>query len=459
MPSSPDIPAYYSYLIVALVGGVVARSTVNDGLAAYPDRWSFFAAWQLFLAYSALPVLLFWFLDYSSVIQDTSLFAAVLVAAGYQTIFAGGIQGITLPGESAGLWKPFQAWVARINDRIATKQKAYLDRFVRKLELKISSDSELLDKLLKVVMEHLQGATAKPQGAAKPEVPAKSVESLQTTEQLQAAFNATSPEAHLQRFRLLWRAFRTAEPINYGYILYRESLISPFRYWWQFRQGLADVITYGLLSIGVAIVLVFYVESSFPAYVLDRFVFGSASGATWTQASGDSVMRYYQWRLRKLNASDKDTFRSHEYVKFMAAYAGKCDGLAAFDHLMSPVIEDLCFSGEPSKKVDDDLGLIISTHSPVINAKTIPRLIQCLWTDDADNRLRIHQTLMALQQADYPKSLSQTEAGAFKSWVPGKDEKPGDVAIWVRNWSGWWASAQASQKASCFSAPSANSKP
>ena len=143
--------------------------------------------------------------------------------------------------------------------------------------------------------------------------------SSQTTEQLQAAFNAISPEAHLRRFRLLWRAFRTAEPINYGYILYRESLISPFRYWWQFRQGLADVITYGLLSLGVAIVLVFYVESSFPAYVLDRFVFGSASGATWTQASGDSVIRYYQWRLRKLNASDKDTFRSHEYVKFLAA--------------------------------------------------------------------------------------------------------------------------------------------
>jgi hypothetical protein len=125
---------------------------------------------------------------------------------------------------------------------------------------------------------------------------------------------------------------------------------------------------------------------------------------------------------------------------------------------MSPVIEDLCFSGEPSKKVDDILGLIISTHSPIIDTKTIPPLIQCLWTDDADNRLRIHQTLMALQQADYPKSLLQKEEDAFKGWVPGKDEKPGDVALWVRNWSAWWNSTRAIQKASCNSAPLANSQ-
>ncbi len=127
MPSSPDIPAYYSYLIVALVGGLVAYSTVNDRLASYPDRWSFFATWQLFLAYTAVPVLLFWFLDYSSVVQDTSLLAALLVAVAYQSIFMGSFQNIPMPGQGANLWTPFQAWVTRINDRIAAKQKAYVD--------------------------------------------------------------------------------------------------------------------------------------------------------------------------------------------------------------------------------------------------------------------------------------------------------------------------------------------
>ncbi|HLW72093.1 MAG TPA: hypothetical protein VKS22_15890 [Candidatus Binataceae bacterium] len=449
MPSSPDIPAYYSYLIVALVGGVVARSTVNSGLADYPDGWSFFATWQLFLAYTALPVLLFWFLDYTSVIQDTSLFAALLVAAGYQSIFTSGIQSISMPGQSASLWKPFQAWVARINDRIATKQKAALDEFVRTLEIRVSSDPELLNKLQQVTTEHLPEAGTRPPGAALSE----------PADELQVALAAIPPEARLQRFRLLWRAFRTAEPINYGYILYRERLISPLLYWWQFRHGLADIITFGLLSLGSAIVLFSCFESSFPSYVVSRIVYGSVSTSNWTQASAGSVIRYYQWRLRKLNASDKDNFRSHEYVKLMASHTNSCDGRQAFQQLMAPVIADLCFKDEPSKKVDDVARLLVSIHSPTIDTIAIPRLLQCLWTDDADNRLRIHQTLIALQQADYPSSLSEAEQKQFAGWIPGKDEKSGDMAVWVKHWSSWWNSAQASQNTTCSAAPSNETQP
>ncbi len=133
----------------------------------------------------------------------------------------------------------------------------------------------------------------------------------------------------------------------------------------------------------------------------------------------------------------------------MATGTDRCDGLRAFEKLISPVIADLCFKDEPSKKVDDVLRMLISNHSPIIDTKTIPPLIQCLWTDDADNRLRINQTLIALQQADYPNSLLQKEQDAFKGWIPGKDEKSADVALKVRNWSSWWNSTRANQKRTC----------
>jgi hypothetical protein len=127
---------------------------------------------------------------------------------------------------------------------------------------------------------------------------------------------------------------------------------------------------------------------------------------------------------------------------------------------MAPVIDDLSFSAEPSKKADDILGLIMTTHSPCIDTRTIPPLIQCLWTEDADNRLRIHQALMALQLADYPTSVTQKDQVIFKSWVPGKDETPGDVAVWVKKWSDWSDTALANQKATCTNAksPAPNSK-
>jgi hypothetical protein len=161
-------------------------------------------------------------------------------------------------------------------------------------------------------MDHMQGAAALSEGAAasegaakpeetvkpgdaaksrngeKAEGAAKPVDSPQTIEELQLAFDAIPSEAPLQRFRFLWRAFRTAEPINYGYILYRTGLISPVRYWWQFRQGLADVITSGLFILTVMIALIAYFESSFPSLVVNKIVVGNASTSNWKLASGDS---------------------------------------------------------------------------------------------------------------------------------------------------------------------------
>jgi hypothetical protein len=91
---SPDIPAYWSYLIVLLVGMAVARSRVNSAFDRYDDRWAFAGTWSVFLAYTIVPVILLYFLDFTSVINDTSLFAALVIAFGYRQIFVGGIQGI-----------------------------------------------------------------------------------------------------------------------------------------------------------------------------------------------------------------------------------------------------------------------------------------------------------------------------------------------------------------------------
>ena len=99
--ASPDVPAFYCYLIVVVAGFFVARAHVNERLKDYPDHWAFLSAWLLFLAYWAMPPLLFWLLDYTSAVQDTSLFAAFVVAFGYRQLFAGGIQGVSMPGQTS----------------------------------------------------------------------------------------------------------------------------------------------------------------------------------------------------------------------------------------------------------------------------------------------------------------------------------------------------------------------
>jgi hypothetical protein len=101
--TSPDVPALYCYLIVVLVGFFVALGYVNDRLKDYPDHWAFLSTWLLFPAYWAVPAVLFWLLDDTGAVQDTTLFAALVVAFGYRQLFTGGIQGMSLPSQTSGL--------------------------------------------------------------------------------------------------------------------------------------------------------------------------------------------------------------------------------------------------------------------------------------------------------------------------------------------------------------------
>src|SRR2546426_12084282 len=126
---------------------LVARSQINELLASYPDHWGFLSTWVLFAAHGGLPVGIFWLLDYSSALHDTSLFGALLVALGYRQIVVGGVQGIQMPGPTPRLWEPFQAWVKRVADRIASQQKRYRDAIAEALRTYFSTDPLQLPNL------------------------------------------------------------------------------------------------------------------------------------------------------------------------------------------------------------------------------------------------------------------------------------------------------------------------
>jgi hypothetical protein len=91
---SPDVDAYYCYGVVLLLGLITASGQVSRRLANLPGRWIMVNTWLLFFAYALLPAVLFWLLDRTGAIHDTSLFAAVLVGAGYQQVLSGGLVGI-----------------------------------------------------------------------------------------------------------------------------------------------------------------------------------------------------------------------------------------------------------------------------------------------------------------------------------------------------------------------------
>ncbi len=467
--ASPDVPALYCYLIVIVVGAVVARANVNERLATYPDHWAFLSSWLLFLTYWAIPPLLFWFLDHTGAVQDTSLFAALIVAFGYRQLFAGGIQGISMPGQAAGLWKPFQAWVDKVADHIAGRQKRYIDRFAELLRRDVTRDPAELQKLEILALQR----------------------SINLAQLRQGIANAQAiPEPEVARSRLfdqLWPDLRTSAPDHYGFLLHKHGLVTLCRRWWYLERGRAKLIARSSL-LGLALLI----------------------AGTWLWSSSDprgttlwetGQRCYYQWRFLKPSSTERDRWRAREYfarelkaaaaqplppladaradaqraldevtkarraendakapddsarakAAFAAAEARRQQSLQVegravhIDALIRPVIKELRNPEISGRQLDEILRLVMNNHGPRLDGYYLPELIESLRTSNEVARLNIHKTVIALQKADYPKAPPLDQQ--LVKWEPKKNEGADDIDRFVRLWQDWWRATQAQPRA------------
>jgi hypothetical protein len=411
--TSPDLPAYLCYAIVLVVGALIARARVRT-LLTFSDRWAFGNSWLLFGAHVMVPLTLFWLLDYTSALNDTSLFAALVVATGYSQIMSGGgFQGYAMPGQTSAMWKPFQDWVQGVTDRIATKHKQYQDRFAEAARTAISLEADRVACLESLALRH----------STQPDA-------------LKTALDALKPGPNLnfQKVNLFWQDLFKSEPDNYGYLMsrevvstkplichwnYRKRLISLWSYWWWLGNGRAKVVS-GVFSL-LGLFLLFMALAMIRGSVVIK---GVNTQTTYKD-------EYYQWRFRKPNASERDLFRSRKYLGSVLTKTGDriCEAFI-------PLVDDLGFKSVPPVEAARVLRLIVDFHSPTADSVVIPALIETLRTENADNRLRINQTLLDLQKADFPSSEPDKD---LSDWVPKKDESAAAVDARVQAWLKWWA--------------------
>jgi len=398
---SPEIPAYLSYLLVFVCGMLVARSQVNRLLSAFPQRWGFLSTWALFWAHTAVPVGLFWFLDFTNALHDTSLFAALLIAFGYRQIAAGGVDSIRLPGQTQKLWQPFEAWVNRLVLRITGVSKRYLDRFDERVTSYLADDDSRVDNLMTAAFLYTQ---------QRPQL-----------EKSLADFNAEvipvgmSQEAFKsiqsrKRVGLLLRDLRASVGDDYGYFLYRRGVVPLGRYLRWFGNVRSRVIAYGVtLFVFVFLMLGLYFAYKSPAVRI----------------------RYSQWRFVKANNTELDRFANRNYL-IGQLQAGN------FEYVLTPILASLRYKNCPNTLADDVLRLLVDTHEPNMNKVVMPQLIDSLRTENSDIRLRIHRTLIDLSKSAYDVNSLKEEL----SWVPAKDDSPGLVDAHVRAWQSWWANVR-----------------
>jgi hypothetical protein len=328
-------------------------------------------------------------------------------------MFSGAVQGVTMPEQAATLWKPFEAWVGAVADRIETKQKLYLDRFDEKVRSLIFGDPQRMARLETLVFSNSR------------DVPA-----------LQAALAALPGTGNAEadrrrRLDTLWRDLRTSQPRDYGWLLHKRGIVRLWRYWMWLGHGRAKLISAASILVGLSALVGLYSWST-----------SDAGGLAPGQAG---LIRYHQWRFLKPNGTERDHWRSLEFLSERLRQSGAGPAsvkVPSVQDLLSPLVKELRFPSVGDRQARSILALVVNGHTATVNAHVVPELIESLRSASESVRLQIRNALLAIQKADYP-SVKPDEF--LSKWEPKKDESPGDVDARVRAWQTWWRTAVGSQ--------------
>jgi hypothetical protein len=401
---SPDIPAYYCYLLVAGIALLVSSGKVNDLMASSPRRWGFLSTWLVFGAYSAVPVALFWFLDYTGTLHDTSLLSALLVAFGYRQIITGQTKSVALPAEVSSLWNPFEAWANKVRDRIVTKAKSQSDKFDEKVRNYLAQDPQRIAGLMELAYSK----------TADREQLAQKINTLQSAGQ-PAGLDADGWAKALTRLKVdaCLDALRLAAPEQWGHLLLQHRIIGEKEYSkWISNYG--EQIT---LWVGLGVIAALIIAGFFMTF------------------SPTLLVPYHQWRFEKGNSTDVDRFRAGQFLLEQAKSTKDQDTLRT---LLNPLIRWLTYRNLDDRVARETLSLVLDLHrANAANADTVtvPTLIDALVTENVTIRGEINDTLKSLWSLGY---APPNEESGLTKWTPSKNDIPSDVLKRIEAYHEWW---------------------
>ena len=406
---SPDINAYWCYLITLVVGIMVAASKVNALMSSSPGRWGFLQTWLVFSAYTAVPMALFWFLDYTGALHDTSLFSAFVIAFGYRQILTGEMKTITITGEISKLWSPFEAWAAGVRDHIVTVSKRRSDHFEEILRDSLTQTPTNVETLIEVAYAR----TTDPPSRTK-------LDSDLRLLNAETRPDDVTPE-HFDKYKIRRKvdicldAIRSAIPETWTFVLRRRNLIDRGKWLghWQAQTAITTAVCLFALLL----------------------ITGGFAFRYWVRDS------YYRWRFTKVNSTEMDRFRARQYLETRALeMRGAKNG--DLKNLVGPLTNVLLYRDLNHTICEEILSMLVGLHDQ--NAEFIKDLIAALRTEDPDLRLRINRTLTDLRRLNYSEPAKDDQ---FAAWAPSKDETAGDIEKWVEKYYEWWETKAPGEKA------------
>jgi hypothetical protein len=390
---SPDIDAYLCYGIVLLLGAFTAVVQINRRFNPLAGVWLIARTWVLFLLYLMVPVGLFWFLDRTGAVTDTSLFAAILIGVGYERIMNGANPAVRAAADLSQFWKPFQEYVNDVSLAVLTRSKRNEDRLVDRVVASIIEDNARYTALESLALRVSKDATA-----LRAELAA-----IDAT----GASGVRKPHEVLEEKTRRLFTLRADVPDAY-HLMWSRGIVSDKIYWLDVR-GVRTILRHGF------VVVVLLAALAALAWKI---------GPDPRQLTAD----YYIWRLVKTNATSVDQTRArahllalmHEHPRVVPAATARLARL-----LRQP--------GLAVERIDLILQTLLESRAVKDGNPSLPlQLVQSLRAASVDARARINDVLKHLADAC---AIKFTETNP---WKPGDGDATTALEARVKAWADYW---------------------
>lgn len=415
---SPDIEAYFCYIIVLLLGAITAVIQINRGLGDLAGVWLIPRTWLLFLMYLSVPIGLFWFLDRTGAITDTSVFAAALIGVGYAGIMNGSNQAIPSTANLLQFWTPFQSYANEVQKSVLQRTKRNEDRLMDGLVSSIIADNARYAPLeglatrfspdaaaLRAKLAAISAAGA-PVNAAAPAPPVNAVPPAPVN----AAAPAPTKEVLEDKTRLL---FTELVKVPDAFYLMRSRNIISKRVYWLDVKGVRRLGQYLM----VLALLTFVLALAWPL-VKPEFA--------------NLPSNYYVWRLIKTNATPIEQNRARSSLLALMR-----DNPSIKDTTTQNIAQLLRQPGLPVERIDLLLQSLLESRSGPDGNNILPaQLVTSLRSASVDVRTRINDVLKHLAATTCATKFTEDNV-----WKPSDGDATVSLETRIKTWADYWSNS------------------
>lgn len=392
MSSYTDVSAWICYLVIAVIGSIVSFYHVNSKLYGAKILWFRVELWIVYMLYIMFPIALFWLLDASGEVKDTSLLWAILIALIYRKILSGENDQVKAPNVLSGYWVSLENLIEKLIENWGDSVHKFNQWQHRAIQRRLSEVDK--SKLIKLIEFSKRLDLTISENIAK---------AAHTNEQVDRQDMAGLSE---QVYMAAMKEYRNDIPN----IFVEEKILSVWEVFlyckFQIRQIITTLAFTTILAAGAFLFLQVISSESF-----------------------NPELDYYVWRIGKSNTSEKDVHRNSRIIVHLMKNQEFSDHKRHY--LISQLLTKLYSVDITAERAEEITKIFVELKDHLHNKESfLSDLASILRSDRFEIRVIVQSNLLFFAQS-YNKTVSEELINADVSKDLKISETEHIIALWA----------------------------